>query len=63
MECLHAMRTLAMVLLEDPDYPLDVWSSFYRAVNRGWRTADVPASSSYCRSRCGVSGSRSSGSR
>ena len=33
MECLHAMRTLAMVLLEDPDYPVDVWSSFYRAVN------------------------------
>ena len=21
MECLHVMRTLAMVLLEDPDYP------------------------------------------
>ena len=35
MECLHAMRTLAMVLLEDPDYPVDVWSSFYRAVNEG----------------------------
>ena len=35
MECLHAMRTLGMVLLEDPDYPMDVWSSFYRAVNQG----------------------------
>ena len=31
MECLHAMRTLAMAILEDPDYRLDVWSSFYRA--------------------------------
>ena len=35
MECWHAMRTLAMVLQEDPDYPLDVWSSFYRAANHG----------------------------
>ena len=24
MECLHAMRTLAMVLQDDPDYPVDV---------------------------------------
>ena len=42
MECLHAMRTLAMVLLEDPDYPLDVWSSFYRAVNQGLAHCGCP---------------------
>ena len=42
MECLHAMRTLAMVLLEDPDYPLDVWSSFYRAVNEGVALCGCP---------------------
>ena len=42
MECLHAMRTLAMVLLEDPDYPLDVWSSFYRAVNQGLAYCGCP---------------------
>ena len=42
MECLHAMRTLAMVLQEDPDYPLDVWSSFYRAVNEGLGLCGCP---------------------
>ena len=42
MECLHAMRTLAMVLLEDPDHPLDVWSSFYRAVNQGLAHCGCP---------------------
>ena len=63
MECLHAMRTLAMVLLEDPDYPVDVWSSFYRAVNEGLALCGCPGGSWYCRSRCGMSGSRSSGSR
>ena len=42
LECLHAMRTLAMVLLEDPDYPLDVWSSFYRAVNQGLAHCGCP---------------------
>ena len=42
MECLHAMRTLAMVLLEDPDYPVDVWSSFYRAVNQGLALCGCP---------------------
>ena len=42
MECLHAMRTLAMVLLEDTDYPLDVWSSFYRAVNEGLALCGCP---------------------
>ncbi len=42
MECLHAMRTLAMVLLEDPDYPMDVWSSFYRAVNQGLAHCGCP---------------------
>ncbi len=42
MECLHAMRTLAMVLLEDPDYPVDVWSSFYRAVNEGLGLCGCP---------------------
>ena len=42
MECLHAMRTLAMVLLEDPDYPLDVCSSFYRAVNEGLGLCGCP---------------------
>jgi hypothetical protein len=36
------MRTLAMVLLEDPDYPLDVWSSFYRAVNQGLAHCGCP---------------------
>ena len=42
MECLHVMRTLAMVLLEDPDYPLDVWSSFYRMVNEGMALCGCP---------------------
>ena len=42
MECLHVMRTLAMVLLEDPDYRLDVWSSFYRAVNEGLALCGCP---------------------
>ena len=42
MECLHAMRTLAMVLQEDPDYRLDVWSSFYRAVNEGLALCGCP---------------------
>ena len=42
MECLHVMRALAMVLLEDPDYPLDVWSSFYRAVNEGLALCGCP---------------------
>ena len=42
MECWHAMRTLAMVLQEDPDYRLDVWSSFYRAVNEGLALCGCP---------------------
>ena len=42
MECLHVMRALAMVLQEDPDYPLDVWSSFYRAVNEGLALCGCP---------------------
>ena len=42
MECWHAMRTLAMVLLEDPEYPMDVWSSFYRAVNEGLALCGCP---------------------
>ena len=42
MECLHVMRTLAMVLQEDPDYPMDVWSSFYRAVNQGLAHCGCP---------------------
>ena len=42
IECWHAMRTLAMVLQEDPDYRLDVWSSFYRAVNEGLALCGCP---------------------
>ena len=42
MECLHPMRTLSMVLLEDPDYPQDVWSSFYRMVNEGMTLCGCP---------------------
>ena len=63
MECLHVMRALAMVLQEDPDYPLDVWSSFYRAVNQGLAHCGCPGQFWCCRSRCGMSWSRSSGSR
>ena len=42
MECLHAMRTLGMVLQDDPDYPQDVWSSFYRMVNEGMARCGCP---------------------
>ena len=31
-----------MVLQDDPDYPLDVWSSFYRAVNEGLALCGCP---------------------
>ena len=63
MECWHAMRTLAMVLLEDPDYPVDVWSSFYRGVNEGLALCGCPGQFLVLPSRWGMSGSRSSGSR
>ena len=42
MECLHPMRTLSMVLQDDPDYPQDVWSSFYRMVNEGMALCGCP---------------------
>ena len=42
MECLHAMRTLAMVLADDPEYPASMWSSFYRSVNRDYALCGCP---------------------
>ena len=63
MECLHVMRALAMVLQEDPDYPLDVWSSFYRAVNEGLALCGCPGQFFVLRSMCGMSRIRSSGGR